>query len=79
MTARRRLKADTIRVELPLADTLFYYNAYDRLGSLRQTLSDSQGSQVVHFTDDALDALYEALKVRQAHQEFLAAKYGADA
>lgn len=79
MTTRRRLKADTIRVELPLADTLFYYNAYDRLGSLRQTLSDSQGSQVVHLLDEDLDALYEALKAREAHKQFLAAKYGADA
>lgn len=79
MPARRRLKADTIRVELPLADTLFYYNAYDRLGSLRQTLSDSRGRQEVHLTDEALDDLYEALKAREAHKNFLAAKYGADA
>lgn len=77
MTARRRLKADTIRVELPLADTLFYYNAYDRLGELVQNL---HGTEVrVYLTDDALDALYEALTARQAHREFLAAKYGADA
>lgn len=77
MPARRRLKADTIRVETD-ANTLFFYNAYDRLGSVRQTLHNDK-ENLVFLTDQALDDLYEALKAREAHKQFLAAKYGDDA
>lgn len=77
MTIRRRLKADTIRVETE-ANTVFYYNAYDRLGSVTQELKDQDRHQVF-LTDKALDDLYEVLKQREAHKQFLANKYGANA
>lgn len=78
MTARRRLNADTIRIETE-ANTVFFYNAYDKLGSVSQELRHGEPRQQVFLTDKALDDLYEALKVRAAHQEFLANKYGANA
>ena len=77
MPARRHLKADTIRVETD-ADTIFFYNAHDRLGSIRQNLTD-QREHCVYLTENALDDLYEALKKREAHKQFLAAKYGENA
>jgi hypothetical protein len=77
MTARRRLIADTIRVDTE-AGTIFYYNAYDRLGSVTQTLNGDRENRV-YLTDNALDDLYEALKKREAHKQFLAAKYGENA
>jgi phosphoglycerol transferase MdoB-like AlkP superfamily enzyme len=77
MSARRRLNADTIRVD-SVANVIFYYNAYDRLGSISQNLT-GQSNQTVHLLDEALDDLYEALKKREAHKQFLAAKYGENA
>jgi hypothetical protein len=77
MPARRHLKADTIRVDTD-ASTIFYYNAYDRLGSVSQTLTDDRENRV-YLTDKALDDLYEALKQREAHKQFLVAKYGENA
>ena len=76
MPNRRRIKADVIRVEAEV-DVIFYYNAYDRLGTISQELN-GRSNQVV-LTDNALDDLYEALKARKAHKQFLAAKYGANA
>ena len=76
MSARRRLKADTIRVETD-ANVVIHYNAYDKLGTLYQHLN-GRDNQVI-LTEGALDALYEVLKQREAHKAFLVEKYGASA
>jgi hypothetical protein len=73
---RRRLIADTIHIETA-ADTVFFYNAYDKLGSVSQNLHGTKNQ--VFLTEEALDDLYEALKQREAHKKFLAAKYGDNA
>lgn len=76
MPARRRLNADTIRIETEVG-VVFHYNAYDKLGDVYQSLHGRENHVVL--TDKALDDLYEALKAREALKATLAAKYGENA
>lgn len=76
MTSRRRLKADYIRVETEV-DVVVVLDTYHKIGSIHQVLNGK--SHMVALTEKAMDDLYEALKAREAHKQFLANKYGADA
>lgn len=73
---RRRLKADYSRTDTPTG-AIFVWDTNSKVGSISRE-RDGQWNFVA-LVDDDLDAIYEALKAREAHKNFLAAKYGADA
>lgn len=73
MPARRRLKTDFHRADLQ-GDVVLITDTYNKIGSI-STERDGQW-QMIALSDEALDDLYEALKSREAHKQFLAAKYG---
>lgn len=76
MPARRRLKTDYHRTDLH-GYVVFITDTYAKIGSI-STERDGRW-QHISLSDQALDDLYEALKAREAHKQFLATKYGANA
>ena len=76
MTIRRRLKADYNLIETNRG-VKFLYDAHVHLGAI--TSNDGDRWNHISLTEDDLDAIYEALKQREAHKQFLANKYGANA
>ena len=79
MPARRRLKADYQRTDLDAegVDITLVVDTYNGIGSISKQVDDRW--HFITLTDQAMDDLYEALKAREAHKQFLAAKYGANA
>jgi hypothetical protein len=73
---RRKLNADYIRIETEV-DVIVLLDTYNKIGSISQELHGRTNNIVL--TDQAMDDLYEALKAREAHKQFLAAKYGDNA
>jgi len=76
MPNRRKLNADYARIETEV-NVIVVVDTYNKIHSIRQELNGRDNH--VYLTDKAMDDLYEALKKREAHKEFLAAKYGANA
>ena len=76
MPNRRKLNADYARTETEV-NVIIIVDTYNKIHSINQSLN-GRDNQVV-LTDQAMDDLYEALKKREAHKEFLVAKYGENA
>jgi hypothetical protein len=76
MSARRRLKSDYNKTETATGLT-FVWDNNSKIGSVSRERDGKW--DFVALADSDLDALYEALKAREAHKQFLVAKYGANA
>lgn len=76
MPARRRLKADFNRTDTATGLT-FIWDTASKVGSISRERDGKW--DFVSLADSDLDDLYEALKAREAHKQFLANKYGVEA
>jgi hypothetical protein len=76
MPNRRRLNADYNKTETATG-MVFVWDTISKIGSISR---EKDGKwDFVTLADSDLDDLYEALKKREAHKQFLATKYGANA
>ena len=76
MSARRRLKSDYNKTETATGLT-FVWDNNSKVGSVSRERDGKW--DFVALADSDLDDLYEALKQREAHKQFLVAKYGENA